>query len=62
MSVMQLANSLMLDFRTVIDPRFVYANYPDFDDESVSSPEILKRIDELTQALVKLTSSVASFE
>lgn len=36
MSVMNLANSLMLDFRCVIVPRFVYADDRDFDDQGVS--------------------------
>lgn len=31
MSIMPLANSLMLDFRSVIIPRFVYARESDFD-------------------------------
>ncbi len=33
MSVMGLANSLMLDFRCIVVPRFVYATGPDFEND-----------------------------
>ena len=49
MSVMGLANSLMLDFRCVIIPRFVYATGEDFEDDRVK-PEIVKRLKQLAAA------------
>ncbi len=47
MSIMSLANSLMLDFRCLIIPRIVYATRPDFTDGEVSSNQLRKRIQEL---------------
>ncbi|RXK56591.1 NADPH-dependent oxidoreductase [Oleiharenicola lentus] len=55
MSVMALANSLMLDFRCLIVPRFVYAEAEDFADDRVSNPEQVRRVEQLTRATVRLT-------
>lgn len=44
MSVMAAANSLMLDFRCVIVPRFVYAGPADFDETGISNPAIVERV------------------
>lgn len=54
MSIMGLANSLMLDFRCIIVPRFVYADGSAFSDGKLVDPEIEKRVEELTDAVVKL--------
>ncbi len=59
MSVMGLANSLMLDFRCLIAPRFVYATKSDFGDDRLDSmhlanEEIKERIAELAQMMVRL--------
>ena len=54
MSVMSLANSLMLDFRCLIVPRFVYATKQDFDSQSVSSPKVRDRIQQLCTETVRL--------
>ncbi len=43
MSVMPFANSLMLDFRCVITPRFVYATSHDFADEQLAEDGELRR-------------------
>jgi FMN reductase len=43
MSVMPFANSLMLDFRCVITPRFVYATAQDFADEQLAEDGELRR-------------------
>jgi FMN reductase len=43
MSIMALANSLMLDFRSVVVPRFVYATGGDFVDGALRNPEQRKR-------------------
>ena len=50
MSIMSLANSLMLDFRCLIIPRFVYATRTHFSDTAVTSPEIIQRLQRLAQA------------
>src|SRR5438132_11572025 len=47
MSVMNFANSLMLDFRCLILPRFVYAVGGDFSDTQITSPELQERIQQL---------------
>jgi len=54
MAVMGLANSLMLDFRCLIIPRFVYAAGDSFAGNDISEPEVETRINELTQTAVRL--------
>jgi NAD(P)H-dependent FMN reductase len=54
MSIMSLANSLMLDFRSVIVPRFVYATGKAFTEGRVTDPEILRRIADLARATTRL--------
>ncbi|HEY5078267.1 MAG TPA: NADPH-dependent FMN reductase [Opitutaceae bacterium] len=49
MSVMSLANCLMLDFRSVIVPRFVYATAKDFADGRIGSAELSGRVAELAR-------------
>lgn len=44
MSIMSLANSLMLDFRCIILPRFVYAMDADFQGGQVTSEEVKRRL------------------
>jgi FMN reductase len=44
MSVMGLANHLMIDFRSVIVPRFVYVVTSDWTNETTLSPEIEDRL------------------
>jgi FMN reductase len=56
MSVMSIANSLMLDFRCVIVPRFVYAVGSAFRDGAVSDGKVAGRIDELANELVRFAS------
>ena len=63
MSVMSIANSLMLDFRTLIVPRFVYATSDAFGNDRtkdmyVSDERILDRIKELTDITVALAKAV----
>lgn len=47
MSVMAFANSLMLDFRCWIVPRFVYAIGDDFADGALRNQDVVERIDTL---------------
>jgi len=54
MSIMGLANSLMLDFRCVIIPRFVYATGDDFADGGIGSSEVKKRIRQLAESARRL--------
>ena len=51
MSVMSLANSLMLDFRCLIIPRFVYFTGEAFEEGRVCDPEVEARIKELAKEL-----------
>ena len=53
MSVMPFANSLMLDFRCVIIPRFVYATSHGNDDEVIQ-----KRVEGLTAELKRVTEAL----
>ena len=55
MSVMAYANSLMLDFRCVIIPRFVFATSDSFDGDNISDKKILRRIEALVDELVRFT-------
>jgi FMN reductase len=50
MSVMSLANSLMLDFRCLIIPRFVYATRNDFTEDKAPTDDIKARLVRLGQA------------
>ena len=53
MSVMAFANSLMLDFRCVIIPRFVYTTGASFDGEELKDAKVVQRIEELTDELIR---------
>ncbi len=58
MSVMSLANSLMLDFRCLIVPRFVYATGEHFDEGDVANEEIIVRTQELCQTALELAEAI----
>lgn len=59
MSVMGLANSLMLDFRAMILPRFVYATGEDFDDDgALREPRVEARLRDLARELVRVTRAL----
>jgi NAD(P)H-dependent FMN reductase len=58
MSIMGLANSLMLDFRCLIVPRFVYATGKAFSGEKIVDSEIVGRVAECARATVKLMSAM----
>ncbi|MEM7031136.1 MAG: NAD(P)H-dependent oxidoreductase [Chloroflexota bacterium] len=62
MSIIGIANSLMLDFRCIVIPRFVYANRNDFSDGAVQpvhiqSTEIETRVKELAETTAKLAEA-----
>jgi NAD(P)H-dependent FMN reductase len=58
MSIMGMANSLMLDFRCLIIPRFVYAKGDDFTSAKAPLPELITRINTLAEASMKIRNSV----
>ena len=58
MSVMAYANSLMLDFRCVIIPRFVYATGDDFDDDGVTQKKVRARIEQVAAELIRFTKAL----
>jgi NAD(P)H-dependent FMN reductase len=59
MAVMSMANSLMLDFRCIIVPRFVYATGSSFRSGSVSDRKVAGRIDELATELVRFAKALS---
>ena len=59
MSVMGLANSLMIDYRCYIIPKFVYALKKDFDEISVTNTDIKKRIKELGNEMIRITKALS---
>ena len=54
MSVMNVANSLMLDFRCLIIPRFVYADGSSFQADQIADTDMQKRIVELADTARRL--------
>lgn len=52
MSVLAFANSLMLDFRCWVAPRFVFATGEDFEPGAIKSVEIKKRVETLLDDLL----------
>lgn len=51
MSVLGFANHMMLDFRSVIVPRFVYVSKEDWTDPAVCPPELVHRLSLLIEDL-----------
>lgn len=58
MAVMSLANGLMLDYRSLVVPRFVYASGEAFEGESLSDPETVGRVAEVARMTVKLAKAL----
>ena len=58
MSVMSLANSLMIDFRCYIIPKFVYATKHDFDNGKITNSAIEDRIEELGKELIRVSNAL----
>jgi FMN reductase len=57
MSIMGLANSLMLDFRCLIIPRFVYAKGDDFAAKAHPTADLAARIMQLAEASMKIRNA-----
>jgi len=67
MSTMSLANSLMLDFRCFIVPRFVYATGEAFANDRteemyLSSAEVKERLHELAEITTRLAGAIESVD
>jgi len=67
MSIMSLANSLMLDFRCFIVPRFVYATGEAFANDRteemyLSSAEVKERLHELAEITTRLAGAIESVD
>jgi NAD(P)H-dependent FMN reductase len=60
MSIMSLANSLMLDFRCIIIPRFVYSDGSGFSEDGKPVSEIEVRIHELARLSATLVKALQS--
>lgn len=58
MSVMPFANSLMLDFRSVIIPRFVYATGQAFAGDELTDPKVATRVEQLAADLIRFTQAL----
>ena len=58
MAVMSLANSLMLDFRCLVVPRFVYATRASFENGQLSDEKLTGRVVELAGELDRLSSAL----
>ena len=58
MSVMGFANSLMLDYRCLILPKFVYALGAAFEEGKVEDAMVAARIEELAQTLIAVSSAL----
>lgn len=58
MSVMAYANSLMLDFRCVIIPRFAFATSDAFDGEHIHDKKITTRIHQVADELIRFTRAL----
>ncbi|MFP4222806.1 MAG: NADPH-dependent FMN reductase [Phycisphaeraceae bacterium] len=62
MALMSLANSLMLDFRCLIVPRFVFATGEAFPEQGEIASDVAERIKQLAGELVRLGTALASAE
>ncbi|MEO6053996.1 MAG: NADPH-dependent FMN reductase [Chthoniobacterales bacterium] len=58
MSIMGIAGSLMLDFRCIIIPRFVYASGAAFADGALVDEELRSRIHELVQETLRISRAL----
>ncbi len=60
MAPMQLANSLMLDFRSLILPRFVYATGDAFQGNEISDVTIENRVVQLVEQMLRVSQVTAN--
>jgi len=60
MSAMGLANSLMLDFRCLIVPRFVYSTGECFEGDELADEDVGRRVDLLVTETVRIADAVGT--
>lgn len=58
MSVMSFASSLMLDFRCLILPRFVYATGEAFNESGLKDPAVRERVEQLAGEAIRITTAL----
>lgn len=58
MSAMGLANSLMLDFRCLIVPRFIYTTGESFEGNQLADENIQQRVEQLVQETLHLSDAL----
>lgn len=58
MAVMPLANSLMLDYRCLIVPRFVYVTSASFQEGELADPEVERRVAQLCEELMRIAGAL----
>ena len=58
MAPIGFANSLMLDFRCLIIPRYVYCTGADFDADGTLAASLHERVDELARMAIELAAAV----
>ena len=58
MSVMAYANSLMLDFRCVIIPRFVFATGDAFEGDNLTDKKVIERVEQVAADLIRFTQAL----
>ena len=61
MSIMGFANSLMLDFRCLIIPRFVYAVPDNWEGMALKGGEIKKRIEDLASEALRISEALSRY-
>jgi FMN reductase len=59
MSAMGLAGSLMLDFRCLIVPRFVFATGESFEGDQLADDDIQQRVDALVRDTTRIAQALA---
>lgn len=62
MSAMGVANSLMLDFRCIIVPRFIYATGDAFEGNQLADETVQQRVDQLVSDAVKIARALRKNE
>ncbi len=60
MSAMGLANSLMLDFRCIIVPRFIYATGDSFEGNQLADDAIQTRVNQLVTETLHISDALAT--
>jgi FMN reductase len=59
MAPLQFLNSLMLDFRSLLVPRFVYAGRESFKDGTLAEEELRERVKELVLLTYQLSQAIS---